>query len=138
MIKREGPMQIVCAVLSFLLFCGFAFPGIVSACTLDSNGQGVAINCTKKPFMESHTVYADGKSTIRFHGQCYYSQGENAWNKHYYINAYWTVPRRGNRSLFQARTRQVPSSRRARRIRGSIMSCARKSHFPGAPLVIIR
>ena len=82
-------MQIVGAVLSFLLFCGFAFPGIVSACTLDSNGQGVAINCTKKPFMESHTVYADGKSTIRFHGQCYYSQGENAWNKHYYINAYW-------------------------------------------------
>ena len=82
-------MQIVRVALSFLLFFGFTVSGLVSAATLDTQGTGVGINCSQKPFMESYTVYADGRSSIRFHGQCYYSQGENAWNKHYYITATW-------------------------------------------------
>ena len=82
-------MQIVRAALSFLLFFGFTFSGLVSAATLDTQGTGVAVNCSQKPYMESHTVYADGRTSIRFRGSCYYSQGDKAWNGTYYITANW-------------------------------------------------
>ncbi len=82
-------MQVFRAVLTILVLFGFMASGFVSAATLDTKGTGASINCSSKPFMEQHTLTADGRISIRFHGQCYYSQGDNAWNKHYYINATW-------------------------------------------------
>jgi len=66
----------------------FAAPGLVSACTLDRMGDLPSISCGA-PYMETHTISADGKSSIKFHGQCSYDDGNSAWNKHYYITATW-------------------------------------------------
>jgi hypothetical protein len=81
-------MKILQTVPAILAVIYFTVPGLVSACTLDRMGDLPSISCGA-PFMETHTINADGKSSIKFHGECSYSSGESAWNKHYNITATW-------------------------------------------------
>jgi hypothetical protein len=81
-------MQKLSSILIIVVMICLAGPGPVPACTLDTKGTGVGITCSSS-YMESHTINADGTTSIKFHGQCYYDQGEYAWNKHYYVTATW-------------------------------------------------
>ncbi|MEA5113149.1 MAG: hypothetical protein VB050_03905 [Geobacteraceae bacterium] len=81
-------MRILLPVVTVVAMLLCAAPGPVIAASLDTQGKGVAIKCGA-PFMEDHSISADGKSSFRFHGQCSYSQGKNAWNKHYIVKGTW-------------------------------------------------
>ncbi len=81
-------MRILLSVVTVVAMLYCVASGPAGAASLDTEGKGVAITCGA-PFMENHSISADGKSSFRFHGQCSYSQGENAWNRHYIINATW-------------------------------------------------
>jgi len=78
-------MKIVGACLGFLLVI---FSGFVSAVTLDTEGK-LKVTCSQMPYMQSHAVYADGRTQITFAGSCYYSAEEDAWNDQYKVSASW-------------------------------------------------
>ncbi|MBN1141634.1 MAG: hypothetical protein JXB25_07575 [Deltaproteobacteria bacterium] len=58
------------------------------AATLDTAGQGQTVTC-QTPSLIQHTITAEGNSQFKFHGQCFYSQGDSAWNKWYSITTSW-------------------------------------------------
>ena len=80
-------MQILMSIFTILVSICFLIPQPVLGSTLDTKGD-LGITCNN-PYMETHSVSADGKSTIKFHGQCSYSSQGSAWNKHYFITATW-------------------------------------------------
>lgn len=82
-------MRTLFSILIIVTLICFSAQGPVSASTLDTKGTEAAISCNSTPFLESHSINADGKTTFIFHGECYYSKGDSAWNKHYKITATW-------------------------------------------------
>lgn len=81
-------MRILMPVVTVVVMLFLAAPGPVLAASLNRQGGLPKISCGV-PFMESHSIDADGKSSIRFHGQCYYDAPQSAWNKHYFVHATW-------------------------------------------------
>lgn len=81
-------MRILMPVVTVIVMLFLAAPGPVKAASLNRQGGLPKITCGV-PFMEAHSIDADGKSSIRFHGQCYYDAPQSAWNKHYIVNATW-------------------------------------------------
>ncbi|MHC1696934.1 MAG: hypothetical protein AB9919_02475 [Geobacteraceae bacterium] len=81
-------MRILIPVVTVIVMLFLAAPSPVMAASINRQGGLPIISCGV-PFMESHSIDADGKSSIRFHGQCYYDAPQSAWNKHYIVNATW-------------------------------------------------
>lgn len=89
LLLRKGEfMRILMPVVTVIVMLFLAAPGPVMAGSYNRQGGLPNITCGV-PFMESHSIDADGKSSIRFHGQCYYDAPQSAWNKHYIVNATW-------------------------------------------------
>lgn len=81
-------MRILLPVVTVVAMLYCVASGPAGAASLNREGGLPVIQCGA-PFMEAHSISADGKSNFRFHGQCSYSQGKNAWNRHYIIKATW-------------------------------------------------
>jgi len=69
-VGRGGRMRTLFSILIIVTLICFSAQGPVSASTLDTKGTEAAISCNSTPFLESHSINADGKTTFIFHHSC--------------------------------------------------------------------